>query len=326
MERQANYALVGGLALALLAALMVFVVWLAGAQLDAEYDAYDVIFLGSVQGLSEGGDVYFNGIRVGEVTELKLDQRDPNRVVARVRLDGDTPVKVDSLARLEPLGITGVNIIQISAGAPMGKLLKDTVPANRIPVIRSAPSPFTGLLEGGGTVLARTVTALENVNKLLSPDNIAGISRTVGNVEEITADLAQQDALLNDIQRTVDSADLAARQIAVLANTANTAAGDARSLIGDARGLVNGDAASAVRKIEAAAGELSGAAAEARGIVTDLRGPTREFATTGLPQLTQSLVALEDAATSLERVVSEVEANPRSLLTTPEGQTREVAP
>jgi phospholipid/cholesterol/gamma-HCH transport system substrate-binding protein len=133
VERQANYALVGGLALALLAALMVFVVWLAGAQLDAEYDAYDVIFLGSVQGLSQGGDVYFNGIRVGDVSDLKLDQNDPNRVVARVRLDGDTPVKVDSLARLEPLGITGVLIIQISAGAPRGRLLKTTVRQGEVP-------------------------------------------------------------------------------------------------------------------------------------------------------------------------------------------------
>lgn len=326
MEKDANYALVGGLALALLAGLMVFVVWLAGAQLDAEYDNYDVIFTGSVQGLSEGGDVYFNGIRVGEVTDLKLDRRDPSRVVARVRLDGDTPVKTDSLARLEPLGITGVNIIQISAGAGSAGLLKDTVRPGQVPVIRSAPSPFTGLLEGGGTVLARTVTALENVNKLLSADNIAGISRTVDNVEAISADLARRQALLDDLQRTINTADQAAREIAQLANTAQGAATDAQGLIGDARTLVNGDAASAVRRIDAAAGDLSAAAAEARGIVSDLRGPTRDFATTGLPQLTQSLIALEQAATSLDRAVSEVQANPRSLLTTPEGRVREVAP
>lgn len=326
MERQANYALVGALSLGLAAALAIFIVWLAGAQFDAEYDRYEIVFTGSVQGLSEGGDVYFNGIRVGEVNDLELDERDPNRVVARVRLDGKTPVKVDSLARLEPLGITGVNIIQISAGLPDSDLLKEATPAGRIPVIRSAPSPFTGLLEGGGTVLARTVTALENVNKLLSQGNIDNINRTVANVEQITGDLAQRELLLNDLERTLASADQAAREIAALANTSQGAATDAQALIGDARTLVNGEATTTLRNAARAAADIQTAAAEARGVVADLRGPSREFATTGLPQLTQSLIALEEAATSLNRVVSQVEANPRSLITTAEGREREVAP
>ncbi len=326
MEKQANYALVGALALGLVAALAIFIVWLAGAQFDAEYDRYDIVFLGSVQGLSEGGDVYFNGIRVGEVNDLKLDRRDPNRVVARVRLDGATPVKTDSLARLEPLGITGVNIIQISAGNPRSQLLKETVPANRIPVIKSAPSPFTGLLEGGGTVLARTVTALENVNKLLSQQNIDNINRTVSNVEAITGDLAKRELLLAELEQTLASADLAAREVAALAKTSQGAATDAQGLIGDARTLVNGEATVTLANAAKAAADIQAAAAEARGVIADLRGPSREFATTGLPQLTQSLIALEEAATSLNRVVSTVEANPRALLTTPGGREREVAP
>jgi phospholipid/cholesterol/gamma-HCH transport system substrate-binding protein len=311
MERNANYALVGALSLGLFAGLMVFVIWLAGAQFNRDYDVYDIVFLGSVQGLSEGGDVYFNGIRVGNVTELKLDRRDPNRVVARVRLDGDTPVRVDSVAQLEPLGVTGVNIIQISAGRS-AQLLKNTVEGNRVPVIRSAPSPFTGLLEGGGTVLARTVQALENVNQLLSQDNIRRFSNTLGNVETISADLARRQALLDSLQSTVESADRAAVEVAALAR--------------DARGLVNGDAADTVREIEATAAELRGAAQDARGVVADLRAPARDFATTGLPQLTQSLISLQQAAESLDRVVSDIGSNPRSLLTTGQGVEREVAP
>ena len=38
-------------------------------------------FRGPVRGLQAGGEVYFNGIRVGEVTKLSLDARDPNTLV-----------------------------------------------------------------------------------------------------------------------------------------------------------------------------------------------------------------------------------------------------
>ena len=311
MERNANYALVGALSLALFAGLMVFIVWLAGNRFNREYDLYDIVFLGSVQGLSEGGDVYFNGIRVGTVEALTLDQRDPNRVVARVQLDGDTPVRVDSVAQLEPLGVTGVNIIQISAGRSP-TLLKTTVDGNAVPVIKSAPSPFTGLLEGGGTVLARTVQALENVNNLLSEENIRSLSGTLKNVEAISADLAQRRALLDDLQTTIRTADRTAAEITLLAR--------------DARTLVNGDAAETLREVEATATELRATAEDARAVVADLRTPARDFATTGLPQLTQSLVSLQQAAEALERVVSDIGENPRSLLTTGEGREREVAP
>ena len=41
------------------------------------------------------------------------------------------------IATLEPLGITGVNYIQISAGTVSKPLLKDTVPSNVVPVIRT---------------------------------------------------------------------------------------------------------------------------------------------------------------------------------------------
>jgi phospholipid/cholesterol/gamma-HCH transport system substrate-binding protein len=140
-------------------------------------------------GLSEGGFVFFNGIRVGEVTDIKLDPVNPNRVVTRVRLDGETPVRIDSRAQLEPQGITGVNYIQVSAGSPKQPLLE---PRNRndIPVIRSTPSAFAGLLEGGGTVLQRTVESLDRVNLLLSDQNLRSISASVGNVQTMTGEIA----------------------------------------------------------------------------------------------------------------------------------------
>src|SRR5579872_1247805 len=133
MERNANYALVGLISTILLIAMIVFILWLTNFALSARYDTYDVLFRGPVSGLSRGGDVQFNGIKVGETQDIKLDPSDPNLVHAFVRVRSDTPVRQDSTASLEPQGITGVNYIQITAGTRAKPLLKEVTPFGQTP-------------------------------------------------------------------------------------------------------------------------------------------------------------------------------------------------
>ena len=130
MERNANYALVGAATLILFMGLLIFAVWLAKLSFNQEYDLYDVLFVGPVRGLSDGGEVHFNGIKVGEVTKIALDKSDPNRVIARVRVSSDVPIKTDSFATLEPQGITGVKYVQITPGSRDRPLLTGA-PATR---------------------------------------------------------------------------------------------------------------------------------------------------------------------------------------------------
>lgn len=300
MERNAHYAAVGLATLVLMLGLVLFVVWLARFQFAQEYDEYDVLFFGPVRGLTEGGEVHFNGIKVGEVTDLSLDARSPDRVIARVRVDDAVPVRVDSRAQLEPLGITGINYIQITAGNPRARLLKAGRPEEEIPVILSQPSPITELLEGGGTVLARAVDTLNRVNRILSDENIRSFSATLHNVEEVSAELNRRKTLLAEIEATVVSARKAVAEYEALARSG--------------RVLLEGDGASAVRKLESAAGEIELAARDAREIVNGLKGPTTDFATTGLPQLTASAASLQEATESLNRLIEEARQSPQGLV------------
>ena len=300
MERNAHYALVGLISMALFVGLVVFVVWLARLQFSKAYDLYDVDFKGPVRGLSSGGEVFFNGIKVGEVTKLSLDRANPNRVVARVRVSSDAPVRVDSTAGLEPLGITGVNYVQISAGTLSKPLLKDVTPANTVPVIHTTASQLESLLEGGGTVLARAVDALDRVNRLLSDRNIASLSGTLDDVHAITSSLSAQKTLFADVDRVVRSLDGTGARV--------------NKLTDDADALVNGDAKRVLAQASDTVAELKATAIELRGTVKTVSGPAGDFATTGLPQLTRAMVTLQEAAESLNRLVSEVERNPQQFV------------
>lgn len=108
--------------------------WLARNPLNRTWSEYDVTLTGSAEGLYEGSDVRFVGITVGQVDGLMLDRMDSSKVIARIRVDAQTPVRTDSVAMRKSVGMTGQSIIDISAGSPDQPLLS-RAPGDPRPVI-----------------------------------------------------------------------------------------------------------------------------------------------------------------------------------------------
>lgn len=100
METRAHHVLIGLFTVIVVIAALAFGVWLAKARSAQEWNYYDVVFNEAVTGLSKGGGVQYNGIRLGDVNQLRLDPEDPRRVLARIRVSGDTPLRKDTHAKL----------------------------------------------------------------------------------------------------------------------------------------------------------------------------------------------------------------------------------
>jgi phospholipid/cholesterol/gamma-HCH transport system substrate-binding protein len=312
MERNANYALVGLISTILLIAMIVFIAWLANFAFSQRYDDYKIVFHGPVTGLTRGGDVQFNGIKVGEVADIQLDAKDPNQVIATAHVRSDTPVRVDSAASLEPQGITGVNYIQITAGTVAKPLLKDATPHGQPLIIQAAPGTISSLLSGGGTMVQRALETLDRVNQVLSNQNIQKFSGIMSDVQAVTAELRERKAIIADADKALQDADQAAIQIRDLASTS--------------KGLVDSDGKRAISKVGDAAAEIQGAAADIRVMVGKLQGPTSDFAANGLPQLTSAITSLEIATKHLDELVSEIRRDPRAFIGKAPAKQVEVKP
>ena len=312
MERDAHYAAVGIATVALAVALIIFSIWLARLSFNEEYDVYDIVFYGPVRGLSEGGEVHFNGIRVGLVTDLRLDQEKGDQVVARIRIDATTPVRVTSRAQLEPQGITGLNYIQITAGTEGSALLKTQYPNNVVPVIQSQPSPIAELLSGSGTVLAQTVDALNRINRVLSDENIRSFSVSVRNIEALSTELEARKGMFGELEQALVRA--------------NAAMAEYQALGVSARRLVETDGQEAVANLNNAAEQAVLAAEAANRLIANLEGPVNDFAASGLPQLEEAIRGLDDATRSLESLVDDVRSSPRDFISRPPSQELEIQP
>jgi phospholipid/cholesterol/gamma-HCH transport system substrate-binding protein len=312
MERNANYALVGFASLVLFVGLAAFVLWLAQVRFARDYDFYDIVWDGPVRGMSVGGEVHFNGIKVGEVSRIALDPTNASRVISRIKITSDVPIKTDSYATQEPQGVTGVNYVQITAGTASRPLLKDSTPHGQVPVIRSQKSTLSDLIEGGGTVLQRSIEALDRVNRVLSDQNIDQVTGMLKDMHSITTELNQRKQVIADADKALQNLDVTLQRATRLADSAND--------------LVNGDGKRALSNLADAAQSLKETSQKAQGMLTKLEGPTSDFANNGLPQLSQAISSLQTATESLNRVLDEAERSPGALISKPPAKEIEVKP
>ena len=312
MEKDANYALVGLVSLLLLVGLLSFGIWLSQFNLNRDFQNYDIVFQGPVNGLSRGGEVRFNGIKVGEITHIELYPQNTEKVVAHVRMSTDVPVRIDSVASIEPLGITGVNFIQVSAGTRTNPLIREQTPFGRTPVIPSRPSALDGILSGGESVLTETVKALQGINAILTPQNIASIQGTLRNTEAFSEELARRKEVVADTQAALQSLDKAAQEIAALSASSKV--------------VLEGEGAQSLKSLGEAATETQAAVRDVRALIARVDGPEGEYTTNSLAQFTAAISALQGAADSLTRLSRELESNPRGLLTKSPGKEKEVRP
>ena len=219
METRANYALIGLFTLAVIAAAFGFIYWFSGGERGQTRQSVRIVFSGSVSGLSQGSSVSFNGLRVGEVTDLSLLPEDPRRVVAIAQVDSRTPVRSDTRARLEYQGLTGVANVGLTGGEPGAPPLV-AGPGQPMPTIFADRSDFQDLIETARNIARRADDVLERVGRVVS-DNEGSISRTIQNVERFSQALGEN---AEGIDRFLAQVGQAAEKVGPLAEKLETLA------------------------------------------------------------------------------------------------------
>ncbi|WP_440959318.1 MlaD family protein [Oceanicaulis sp. LC35] len=316
METKAHHAIVGFFVVFLTVSGVMLTLWLSGASLDKEFREYDVVFDGAVRGLRPASEVRFNGIQVGEVTELGLNPDNPGQVIARIRVNVETPVKSDSEAQLEPQGLTGLSYIQISAGSPNAERLESR-PGDRAPRIYATQAQIDQLVEGGESLLESAQLSFVRVSRLLSDENLESLTNTLNHIETITGNLAERELLMTEARAALNSIRQAGDDVSVAASAMQQFAEVTE------RYVVN-DLTPATLDTAAAAQEVDRTAQETYDALVSIRPGVEEFSEDGLTQLTATLRDLRSLVAALERVALELEADPAGFIAEPEGAEVEV--
>ena len=129
-------------------------------------------------GIAVGGSVLFDGVRVGEVTDIRFDSADPDQVLATIAIYRKTPVRVDTRVGVDIQGLTGGGGVSLhGGGAP--------------PMLTADPGLVAGLTESARQVLRR-------LDKALS-DNADSLRTTLSNVQLFSDAPARNSGRLDGI-------------------------------------------------------------------------------------------------------------------------------
>jgi phospholipid/cholesterol/gamma-HCH transport system substrate-binding protein len=219
METKANYLMIGGFVLGVIALAFIFVFWMT--NLAGGGKRYFIVFDGSVAGLTTGSSVGFNGIKVGEVQSMQLDPADARKVQVLISVHADTPVRENSHASMQSLGLTGGTGIQISAGTPDSPFLVETA-ETPIPVIAADRGGGQGLFDAAPAVMNNANALLLRLNDLVA-ENQESIHKTLANVESVTTMLDQRK---EDISKTITNVQEGAQSFKDLSGKLEVSLGD----------------------------------------------------------------------------------------------------
>jgi|SRR5690554_6519200 len=296
METKANYVLIGAFTLLVAVAMLLFGLWAAKYSSDRNWQAYHVVFDEPVTGLTEGGTVQYNGIAVGSIDSLALAPQDPRRVVARIRVLAEVPVKVDTRAKLSMAGLTGSPFIQLTGGSPEAPRLAAR-DGDEIPVILTEASALQNIADTANRLVAR-------LDEVLSDENVERIANTLENIEGMTGAVAGQR---EDLALFITNARVASEKLIETVETSNRAmAGIDRELVQKLPGMVE--------RLESTLARIDSAAGSADAILGENRNAINSFANDGLAQLGPTLAELRSLVRDLRRISDRFDSNPARYL------------
>src|SRR5687767_6887873 len=302
METRSNHILVGAVVLGMLAALVLFVVWLSQAGGDQD-KKYDILFSQAVEGLAKGSAVTFSGVPVGSVESINLMPDTPQFVRIRISVGEETPVIVGTTATMKAT-FTGIASIQLDPperdprrrqrGRPIEcpEVNPEAQCPFGVPLIPTKPGALGQLLNSAPELLERVSALTARLTELLGDRNQNSIAAILENVQVISRNLAERS---DEIAATLAEARVAIRQTGVAAQEMGQLADTAdRSLSQDVRPML-GDLRQTIRAAETSMGNLDAA-------IGDARPGLQAFSKQTIPEVGQLVRDLREMSDALSQV------------------------
>jgi phospholipid/cholesterol/gamma-HCH transport system substrate-binding protein len=303
METRANHVWVGAVTLALLAALALFIVWLAGLN-KGEQNEFDIFFKQSVAGLAKGSEVSFAGVPSGQVSEIQLWPKDPEFVRVRIKVDEGTPVLVGTTATIQG-SFTGVSTILLDGarrGAPPltcnGEGVGKTACPEGVPVIPTKPGGLGELLANAPLLMERLATLTERLTLLMSDRNQSSIQGILANTERMTGDLAQATP---QVQRTM-------AELQVTLREAGEALDQFEKVTASTDRLLNQEGQNLAAQLRQTLNSAEGAANSLSATLNDARPAARQLSESTLPAAEATLRDLRATSQALRGVTERIES------------------
>lgn len=195
MENRSHALLAGVFVVLLLAAAAAAAVWLG--RKDVKYETYELISHLPVAGLSIQSQVRYQGLAVGQVQGLSIDQSQPGVIVIRVGVYPDTPITKGTWGEIATQGVTGISNIDLrDDGADPERVSTNDQDPYEIPV---KPGFFQKLQKSGVGMLEDAEAVLDDMRAFVDPQNAKRLASILDRADRLSDNLNQSVVALKPV-------------------------------------------------------------------------------------------------------------------------------
>jgi len=206
MNNKVNYTAIGLSVIVAFSMMLIFIYWLLKPTVDKSTQKYLIYFNESVLGLNIDAPVKYKGISVGRVSKLKINPNNSEEIEVLITILKDTPIKIDTEAKLTAQGITGLSYINLNKGKNSSKLLIKTG-TQTYPIIKAVPSFFKKLEGSLGDVSSGLTDTLDRTQELLNDKNQEQITLILQKTANIIGkiDILLDEKMLKSLHNSADN-------------------------------------------------------------------------------------------------------------------------
>ncbi|MDI1277991.1 MlaD family protein [Methylobacter sp.] len=284
-----NHALMTGLFLiALVTASTAIIFWIG--TMNQERNLYVISTRASVSGLNPESTVFYRGIAVGKVVNVKFDPLDSGTILVPIEVDKKIALSKGVYATLRLKGVTGLTQIQLEdSGTISEELPPGDNSMTRIPLV---PSLTDKLMDSGEELLHKADHLMQRLSSLLNDENEKNIGGILSNLKTLTDKLSE-------LQKSVDKALAGVPELTT----------DARKTMSNIDALAN--------ELQGLTREVKNLSAKAGNLVDSGKNTGDALAQTTLPKVNKLLTELQSTTQQVKRVATMLENNPQELLLGP---------
>lgn len=217
MENRSHAIIAGLFVIALIIAGIVAALWID--RKDVTYTPYKIVSTYSLGGLSMQSDVRYMGVNVGKVLDVGISLANPGSVNIIIGLVPGTPVTKQTWAEVVTQGVTGISNIELrDSGTDKTMVVSQESELYVIPI---RPGFFQQLQKLGDTTVKDIDRLIDQVEKVLTDENVIVLTQTLKNLQVLTASLNESvkslDPTFKKLPKLIDSFDEVAQQVSRVA-------------------------------------------------------------------------------------------------------------
>ena len=291
------------------------VAFFVGEQLLAKHTPYYTRFTESVNGLNPGAKVRWNGVEVGKVTRLEVDQENLNAVVVHFEVNPGTPIKSSVQANMVgAFSLTGLKTIELTGGLPSDANLPS---GSFVSAGTSQLKQMTGQAE---TIVFKTEALMNSFLTITNDENQANFAGALRHFNHLSGQL---DSLVSNNRAVLDSIPRNTHQALKQLDLATTAAKQLVDSIQLALNSINPRGLSKSAQGTLDAFQKSAIDLDKKDQVQSTTKHTDQMLNRSQDDIASALKNMKEASENFADFAREIRANPSLLMRNEKKQDRE---